>query len=344
MRDDFPSKGRAPVAGPDPLLSPDADGKGGVVPADAGKGGQSGPVGWALFVLLCINLVKGGSVLAIKLGLEDLPPILSAGIRFTSAGLIVGMWSLSKGGVRGEGPDSLRHRFLPDGLCRWLLAAALLMSFAYALFYSALELSFVSRTALFVNLNPFFVAVLAAVFLHERLGFGQWFGIGLAFSGVLLVEWHSLVRYGWSRFGPADLLVLGSGLAWASQAVVKKHIARRVRPEVLTFWEVLLPGLFLLTWGTLVEGWGRVHWSAGALWSLAYLVIPGTVGAFVAFNWVLQRADASRIVPFSFIIPVTAFILGATVRNEPISPDMAGAVVMVAVGLWAVSRWKSNRS
>ncbi len=295
-------------------------------------------MGWALVAIVLINVTKGGSVLAIKLGLEGLSPLLSAGLRFSTAGLFLGVWLLFRRRFATRSGRTLRAELFPQGLGRWLSGAAVLMSLAYALFYSALNLSLVSRTALFVNLNPFFVAVLAALFLGERLGGLRWLGIAVAFSGVLFVEWHSLVRFGWSQFGLADLLLVGSGLAWASQAVLKKHIADRVRPEVLTFWEVLMPGLILLAWGSVSEGWGAMRLTGAAIWSLLYLVVPGTVLAFVGFNWVLRRADASRVVPFSFLIPVTAFTLGTTVRGEPFSWSLLVAMAFVGLGLWLVSQ------
>jgi len=310
-------------------------------------------------------MVKGGSVLAIKFGLGGLPPVLSAGMRFTAAGLLLLPFVLlRKGGLLRRGDllrkgDLLRNADLirngsvsgaPPSRNRtsgssspasslspwWMLGIAGLMSLAYALFYSALDLSLVSRSALFVNLNPFYVALLAGLFLRERLTWRQWAGMAVAFGGVVGIEWHSAYQRAGGWIGLGDQLLILSGLAWASQAVLKKYLSVRIRSATLTLWEILPTGLVLLLYGTLVEGWGQVRFCPSALWSLAYLIVPGTLVAFLLFNWVLGRADASVIVPFSFVIPVTAFGLGVFVRGEPMQWDVALGIIAVGLGLLAV--------
>ncbi len=310
-----------------------------VVREEAGSSrASSGLSGLCLIVLLGVNVLKGGSVLAIKLGLSGMPPVLSAGLRFTLAGFL--LWLIVwRSAPRAESPGGSSARPIAP---LWLLlpAAALAMALAYALFYVALDASLVSRSALFVNLNPFYVSVLAAVFLKERLSMRHVLGLAVAFGGVLVLEAGSLTRGEWARFGVADLLLVGSGLAWAFEAVLKKYLVRWVSPVRMTAWEVLPPGVMLLAWGTWREGWSTIRWDGQAVGSLAYLVLGGTVLAFAAFNWVLQRAPASKVVAFSFVIPVTAFSLGVLVRGEPIRWELVVALGLVAAGLWILGTWR----
>ena len=65
--------------------------------------------------------------------------------------------------------------------------------------------------------------------------------------------------------------------------------------------------------------------------------ITGAALAFLAFNWVLRQADASRVAPFSFVIPLTAFTLGIQVRDEPFVPELAVALALVVLGLYGVT-------
>ncbi|MFH2009033.1 MAG: DMT family transporter [bacterium] len=293
-----------------------------------------------IIAIVLINILKAGSILAVKMGLRELPAFLSAGIRFTLAGLLlVVVASVLRARARSRGTEAAGR------LVSWgLMILGVVVGTAYGLYYLSLKYTAVSRAGIIVNVNPLITAILAGIFLRERVSWHQIAGLLVAFAGVVLLESGAGGFADGVMLG--DLLMLGSCLAWSSAAVLKKHLASYAEPTVITAWEVLPGGLALLAVSAVLEPWSTATWGPTALLSLGYLVLLGTGVAFVGYVWVLQRASATVVTGFSFVIPLTAVVLGVLVLDEPVGWRLAGAFALVVAGLSLLSlrRTPTDRS
>ncbi len=284
-----------------------------------------------IIAIVLINVLKAGSVLAVKLGLRELPALLSAGIRFTTAGLLLALVALTLRALVRRRHGAPGGRLASVGLA----GVSLLITIAYTFYYLSLTLTAVSRAGIIVNLNPLLTAVFAALFLKERLSRPQLAGLLVAFSGVVVLETGGDGLHGGVLLG--DLLMVACCVAWSGAAVLKKHVSAYADPTVITAWEVLPGGMLLLAVSAAAEPWSSVTWGPTALLSLGYLILIGTVLAFAGYTWVLQKSSASVVTGFSFVVPITAVILGVGILDEPLGWRLIAAVCLVVVGLGLLS-------
>jgi drug/metabolite transporter (DMT)-like permease len=156
--------------------------------------------------------------------------------------------------------------------------------------------------------TPAWVALLAALFLHERMTRSRLGSVVLGFLGVLVI-----VRPGLESFQPIALLVLVAALAYAISLITTKQLTNRVSTFAVVFWMNLMQLPMGLTWPMVKAATG-----GPALFPFrmgADLIIPtvvlGVVG--VTSHYCLTRAfrsgDATTVVPMDFLrIPLIALI------------------------------------
>jgi drug/metabolite transporter (DMT)-like permease len=211
----------------------------------------------------------------------------------------------------------------------------LLGLFGNTLFHSLLVLG-VHRTspghaAILVALSPVLAALLARGLHGEPVGRRRAIGIALGFVGVALIVLrgsHSAA----SLLG--DALSLGASLSWAIYTVVGKPLLARATPLAVTTWATLLGALPLLALG--LPGLRAVRWAALAPgeWLLLVYLSAGTI-ALANLLWyvALARTATSRVVAFSFLVPLVATTIAVLAGQETLSPAFVGGAVAVLGGV-----------
>src|SRR5215207_4053805 len=284
---------------------------------------------WSLYALLV--LVWSSTWVAIKIGLEDTPPLLGAGVRFAVAGL--GLLVLAR--VRGRSLQT--DRVLATVL------AVLPFAGAYGLIYWGEQYVPSGLAAVLFGVMPIYVALIAALALEdEPLRARLLVGVGIALAGLVLAFGESVA------LGEGDLALAGAAacvLAPLASAVGNISIKRRaagVDALVLNGWAMLAGGLLLLVLSALGESWGEAAWTAKAFAAIAYLAALGSALTFVTLTVLLRELPAVTISFIALLLPFGALVFGAVIYAEPITlPALAGAA-LVALGL-AVAQWAPAR-
>ena len=280
-----------------------------------------------------VYILWGSTYLAIRFGVETIPPFLMAGTRHLTAGLMLYLWTRARGGPRPQ----LRHwrsAALIGGLM--LLGGNGLVTWAEQRVPSGLA-------ALIVASVPIWMAVLAGIEKRARPGGAVIAGLLLGLAGIAL-----LVAPG--RFagnGHVDALgaaaLVTAALCWS----VGSLYARRapLPPSLLTAtaMEMISGGVWLWAAG-LVFGEGlRLNLaavSARSAISLAYLVVFGSLIGFSAYVWLLHSTTPARVSTYAYVNPIVAVVLGAFFAREAITPRVvvAALVIVGAVALIIASR------
>src|SRR4051812_18071565 len=193
-------------------------------------------------------IIWSSTWVAIKIGLEDCPPLLGAGVRFTLAGLVL-----------------LAVAAIQDRPLRtdWLLAAVLALApfaFAYGLVYWGEQYVPSGLAAVLFGIMPLYTALLAGVLLPEEplrapLVVGVLIGIGgLALAFLESVELGSDK----AAIGAAALALAPLGAAVGS--VSQKRRGAQLDAVVLNGWAMLVGGVLLLLVSALGEDWGEAVW------------------------------------------------------------------------------------
>jgi len=277
-------------------------------------------------------IVWGASFIATKVALKEVLPATVVWLRFGIGVLILGLAASLRGQVHLPKRNDLLYfallGFLGIAFHQWLQSTGLVTSQA-------------STTAWIVATTPIFMAMLSRLVLKENLSGGQWFGIGLATFGVLLVvskgDFGSLAV---GTFGaPGDILILISSLNWAvfsalSRRGLKEHPAGWMMLYVMGLGWLFSSVIFFVQSefsdiGNLsLDGWLGILFLGIACSGLAYIF------------WYdgLQAIPASQVGAFLYLEPLVAVIVAAVILGEPIlwASLIGGGTILL--GVWLVNR------
>jgi drug/metabolite transporter (DMT)-like permease len=283
-------------------------------------------VATALMVVLCLSW--GLNQVAIKLALPEIPPLTQGALRSFGALPVV----LIIARLRGV-PLTARDGTLAAGL----LAGAL-FGLEFICIYAGLVWTTASRGVVFVYVGPFFIALGARVFLHERLVPIQWGGLALAFLGIIVAVGVPDPTVD-GRILLGDGLLTAGGLFWAATTLIIKGTSlARVSAEKTTIYQLAVSAL-LLAVGAAVLGERVVRMpGAVALGSLAYQTIWVLAITFTVWFALVVKYSASRLAALSFLTPLFGVAAGHFIMGDPLTPTFAVAVLLVVVGLVLVNR------
>lgn len=284
-----------------------------------------------------VYLVWGSTYLAIRIGLETLPPLLMAGVRFLVAGALVYGYCRATGAAR---PRLVEWRDAAIvGLC--------LMAGGNGLVTWAQQWVPSSVAALLVATMPLSMTLLSSLFFGgQRPGKVVLAGIALGLFGVgILVRPDGVALGGVDPLG-ALLLVMAT-LFWAGGSLYSRDAHLPRSPFLSAGMEMLAGGAALLLGGTLAGEWPRVDLGAvsgASLSALVYLVVMGSIVTLTAYVWLLRVVSATAVSTYAFVNPVVAVVLGWAFAGEQLSARVGIATALitasVAVILWARARFR----
>ena len=282
----------------------------------------------AAFATLCV--VWSSTWLAIKIGLDDLPPLSFAAIRFLIATVALILVSIG------------RVRLLPESRGDWLLlgfTGVLMFAFNYGmLFWGELHVS--SGLAAVLQAT---IPVAGMVFAHwlipaEPMRWQQLAGAALAISGVALICGKLFHHGGTLAFWAGLGIVLGGASAAFSNVLLKRR-ALQLAPAMIAAWQMLFGTVPLLSLGLIVDGnpWA-FHWTGRAIFCLLYLAIIGSALTFLLLYWLLPRIPVNNLQTISLITPPGAVAIGWLVGGEVFSLWSLLGGVFVLAGVWMIFR------
>jgi len=268
----------------------------------------------------------GTTYLAIRVGLETLPPTLLAGIRFLTAGTI--LFALMRG---------WRRERLPVGR-EWLdqaLVGLLLLGVGNGLVVWA-ELWIPSgMAALLVATSPFWVVGFERFSSEgERVRLQALIGMLIGFCGLILLVAPGLFG---ATLGIGYLLGMAAiqvaCASWSGGSVYAKHHRTRVAPLVGAAIQMLIAGLAMTLLGTILGEWRELRFSSRSLAALAYLTVFGSIVAYGSYTYAVQKLPLSVVSTYSYVNPVIAVLLGWLVLAEPLGWRMIVAMLIILGGV-----------
>jgi drug/metabolite transporter (DMT)-like permease len=282
---------------------------------------------WTLYALLVV--IWSSTWVAIKIGLEDLPPLLGAGIRFALAG--AGLLALARAMGRDLRTDARLAAML----------ALLPFAAAYGLIYWGEQYVPSGLAAVLFGVMPLYSALLAAAVLAgEPLRARLLAGIAVALGGLSLAFGETL-ELGDGRWALAAAVACAAApLASAVGNVGIKRRGGALDAVVLNGWAMLAGGALLLAVSAAAESWD-VTWSGRAVGSIAYLAVIGSAVPFVTLTVLLRELPAVTVSYVTLLLPFGALAFGAALYDERVTLPAAGGAALVACGL-LVAQWPAR--
>ena len=221
----------------------------------------------------------------------------------------------------------LRKSLRPPPLGYTILIGLLQTTLFVGLVITALHGAGAGKVSVLTYTMPFWLLLLAWVFLGERLRGVQWLAVGLAFAGLVLV-----VRP-WDLDGVVSgVLTLLGGFSWAASALVVKLLQRKHAVDVLslTTWQMVFGSLPLIILAVLTYN-GGPDWTAGFVWGLAYTVVLANAVAWFLWLYALHALPAGAAGLGTLSIPVVGVIAAWIQLGEvPTLVEGIGMILIIA--------------
>jgi drug/metabolite transporter (DMT)-like permease len=280
-----------------------------------------------LLAFFAIYVLWGTTFLAIRVAVEELPPLFAAGTRFFIAGIVLFGFMLAK----GERRPSARQ-------WRNLLVMSLLMFVAeYGPLFWAEKYVPSGVVSVLAATIPILTLVLEMLVLRQqrwRLSLAAATLLGFAGVGVLLLPG------GEQHFGLVPCLAILAGCTtWSLGTVLTRSMdLPKARPLTAGAAMMLGGGMLLL----LSAGFGEMHpmphVSLRAVLALLYLIVFGSLLAFTAFVWLLAHMPATRVASHAYVNPIVAVALGYFVAGEPVTMRTLAGTALVLVSVFIILR------
>ena len=291
---------------------------------------------WAM--LIALSILWGLSYFLIEIALEGLPVLVIVSLRIALAAVVLWGFVLV---ARAEVPREPRTwlAFLVMGLLNNIAPFTLIV-------WGQTEIT--SSLASILNATtPIFAVIVAAVFLNdEPPTSNKIIGVVIGFLGVIFMIGPEAIGQVGNAVLP-QLAVIGAALSYALAGVFGRRFHRLgIKPVVSAAGQVtmsaLLMGMFVLA----TSGFGAVA-DAGTqpLLAVAFMAVFSTAVAYIMYFRILASAGATNLTLVTFLIPVTAVLLGVLILDEHLQPGELIGMALIAVSLIAIDgRLFSRRS
>jgi len=268
-----------------------------------------------ILLALIVPITWGFGYALTKIGMDQFTPLLLMSLRFGIAGLIL-VWFTKP----------------PWGFMRELFIIAFIGStIQYGFTYYGLKGIDVSTASILVQLEGPILALLSTLSLKERLGWPRALGMGLAFTGVVVIAGEPRL----SDSLDSVALVITGAVFWAIAQIMISRLKSLSGITILAWIAIIATPQMLLISLVIEEGqWESINTANLVDWSIVfYLSFIMTVIGYSVWYHLLRICDVSKISPFLMLLPVTSIIAGMVLLNEQFTLAMGIGGVLVMTGV-----------
>jgi len=262
-----------------------------------------------------------------KIGVTYCPPLILLAARFSLAGIFIlaisafqrDAWRLSWRDIAVFAGLGIANNALYLGLG-----------------YTGLQSVSAGLGGLIVSANPIFTAALAALFLGERLTARKVLGLLLGIAGVAFIVWHRMSVGTDSLHG--IMFTLASLASIVAGTILFKLFAPKGSLWIGNGIQNMAAGLVLIPVALTFADVGAIVPNMQLLGAFAFLVLGGSVLAYVLWFHLLKTCGATEASAYHFIMPPLGILFAFLVLGEHVAfRDLLG-IVPVALGIYLVTR------
>ncbi|MBI2091464.1 MAG: DMT family transporter [Deltaproteobacteria bacterium] len=272
------------------------------------------------------------SFIASKVALESAPPLTVVALRLVLSALCFVVWFAFKGWPKIEWTFAR--------IWQLVLLSLIGTTFHYGIQTVGLQYTAASNASLYAATCPISIAVIAVIFLRERLTWCKTVGIFLALSGALFAMGFSTLlslEFRGRLFG--DVLVFTSIFLWAIFTVYSKKITEELGAMELLGIVTIVGALTMLPVG-LIE-MHDMSFSSITLESWAAIGFLGLTCSFLAtllYFLALEKLESQRVGVYLYTIPLMTYIVAWLYLGERVGLNLAGASALVLAGVYLTER------
>ena len=278
---------------------------------------------------LAVVFVWGTNFVVIRLGLNALPPLFFATLRF--------IFVFAPAFLFLPRPQVSWGNLAVYGICIGLLQFGLLFIAMKGQISPGLA-------SLVIQMQVFFTIALAMWRTGERIKPHQMAAFALAIAGMGVIALHN--GQGTTILGV--ILVLGAGLGWALGNQAGRE-AGRVNMLAYVVWAAMFSVPPLLILSLVMEGPAAIiqgiHQATLTTWAaVLWQSVGNTMFGYACWAWLLSRYPAATVAPLSLLVPIFGFAASATILGEPLPSWKIGATLLIMAGLAVNLLWRPRKA
>ena len=278
-----------------------------------------------ILLALIVPITWGFGYALTKIGMDQFTPLLLMSLRFGIAGLVL-VWFTKP----------------PWKYMRELFIIAFIGStIQYGFTYYGLKGIDVSTASILVQLEGPILALLSTLILKERLGWPRALGMGLAFTGVIVIAGEPRLN---DSLDSVALVITGA-VFWAIAQIMISRLKSLSGITILAWVAIIATPQMLLISILIEEGqWESIKSADLVDWSIVfYLSFIMTVIGYSVWYHLLRICDVSKISPFLMLLPVSSIIAGMTLLDEQFTLAMGIGGVLVMTGVAStLIKWRES--
>ena len=281
--------------------------------------------------MLAINVFWGASFVANTIALKYIGPIEIASIRFfIAAPLLLIVTYLWKG--------KETFKFDKRDIVTFIILALTGVTFQYAIQVSAQDFTSATSASLLINSSVFFIMILGAVFLKEKMTWLRVMGAIIGFIGVALLVTKGSLSLEMNDNAIGDLMIIVCAFLWSIYTIYGKSISKKYHPIVILNYVFILGAIGLMPFYFLTPHMPMQDIPLTAIAAILFLVVFCSIIAYLVYNIALEKMDTSKVALYIYFVPLSTIILAALILHETLTMASAAGGIMVLVGMYLAEK------
>jgi drug/metabolite transporter (DMT)-like permease len=296
------------------------------------------PTWKTLLAFAIIYFVWGSTFFAIRVGVQEVPPLLFAAMRFLVAGLVLYGWMVA----RGE-PSPTRRQW--GSAC---LLAMLIFVFDYGLLFWAEKRVPSGIAAVMMATIPAFIALSEVLVLHtQKLTARLACALLLGIAGVAVLVSRSLNLGGAPIDSIGALALIFASICWSVATVLTRKLPLPQSKVMSAGAQTLAGGVMLALAAAAFGEFRDFHPSAvsrGAWFSLLYMIVAGSIVGFTAYVWLIHHESPTKVGTYAYVNPVVAVLVGYFLGGEALGIRTVLGTICVLISVVVITTARTGKT
>jgi drug/metabolite transporter (DMT)-like permease len=279
----------------------------------------------AILIFIFLSVIWSSTWVAIKIGLETVPPFYSAGIRFFLAFLFLSIFGIIKGLTF---PRNLKDHlfFIRFGIINYLIGYA-------AIYWGEQYINSGLASVLFA-IMPFYTLILSIWLLpSETISLKKVLGLIVGFAGVIIIFSDQIQFNSTNAIYGMIIIAIAPAFA-ATGTLIAKRKSGTFHPVMLNTFPIFYCSIAFFLLSLTFENPSQAVFDSNAVFSIVYLALFGTAIAFALYFWMLSHQSAVLMSMITFVTPPLALMWGWLVLGEQITYFLLVGLVLILSGIF----------
>lgn len=284
----------------------------------------------AYLALATICIIWGTTYLALRIAVLNFPPFLFTALRqFIAGGIILAVtYSI------GKNTSLTREHIFSQAIAGFFMISLGNGLVAWAEMFIPSGIA-----AIICSLMPVLVILInIAIHREEKTNYLIIVGVALGLLGIMLIFSEHLGEFANARYTAGIFFTFMAVFAWAGASIWIKKKNNNTNLFLNAGLQMFFGGVWLFPLSLIFDDYKTISWSAEAVYPFMYLVIFGSIIAYISYSYTLRKLPMTIVSLYAYINPLVAVLLGWLVLDEKMNGRILIAFLITVTGIYLVNR------